>query len=66
MCLFFFGGGCVLKLPGLVSGSEDRNPRGEILVTDGNVPKGWKDAIAKDKKRRRRKEKEDCLTPTTS
>ena len=42
-CVFifcFWGGGCVLKLPGLVSGSEDRTPRGEILVTDGNVPKG--------------------------
>lgn len=38
--IFFGGWGCVLKLPGLVSGSEDRNPRSEILVTDGNVPKG--------------------------
>lgn len=39
--------GCVLKSPGLVAGSEDRNPRGEIPAADGNVPKGWKDAIAK-------------------
>lgn len=43
--------GYVLKSPGLVSGHEDRSPRGEILAADGNVPKVWKDAIAKDKRR---------------
>lgn len=40
-----------MKSPGLVAGSEDRNPRGEIPAADGNVPKGWKDAVAKDRRR---------------
>ena len=65
-CYFFWGVGVCFEITRAGIRKWRQVPGVRSLSQMGMCPRGWKDAIAKDKKRRRHKEKEDCFAPTTS